>query len=50
MLPEGNAVHPVAQMDAVQPECFEHYSPETANQYADETHTYRHCQRHYPEA
>ena len=50
MLSEGNAVHPVTQMYAVQSERFNYDRPKTAHQYSDETHTHRHCQRHYPEA
>jgi hypothetical protein len=50
MLSERNAVHPVAQMYAVQPERFEHDGPKTSNQHSDETHTYSHCQCHDPEA
>jgi hypothetical protein len=50
MLSERNAVHPVAQMYAVQPERFEHDGPKTSNQHSDETHPYSHCQCHDPEA
>ena len=50
MLSQGDAVHPVAQVSAVQPDSFYYYGPKISNSYADKTHTYGHCKCHYPEA
>jgi len=50
MISEGNTVHPEAQVSAAHSELFDYDRPKTPNQHSDKTHTYGHCQRHYPEA
>jgi len=50
MLSEGNAVHPVAQVYAVQSKSLYDDGSKNPNHYCDKTHTDRHSKCHYPVA
>ena len=50
MLSEGNAVHPVAQVHAVQSKSLYDDGSKNPNHYCDKTHTDRHSKCHYPVA